>query len=956
MGFAHHASASKFNMTDPVLEGQEEGGGAAAKDPNEIVLDDAAASAVLERLVHLGFLDEHVSGGGGGGGGIDAASSPPSPGRWLLEEPAEYTPQSSREAMERLAEARAGRIGGPGEEGRPRCEVIIRDGGSGGCITRAALAEEMARRVRAHPFEGRANIADLAVAAGVREEDAEEVVKLLHAGDADGFSGRPAFVQAGREVLTAEHLDALARKVASLLEEGEGRAAVSDLAVDLYHLPFEACLASLVGRMEGGAILPQGARLADLRFGERSGGGGGTRREIVIAKYDQGRAGELQARLESAIEPTPLAGLVDDLGWDDKTALERVRLMCTDGTLRGALRGGDGAVYTPHMYGEAQRKGVDDFFSANGYATSELFLSLGLPTHSMGKYINESFEDAVALSDSVIDPKVIMAPLEALVEDAITQRGFVDLRTSLPDAVISSEADMHQILGGDGFKDGISVVCDGEALFFSTGMVHDIDAKILPAIIEGYGTTRAQEIDDTTGISKKKQNLSEDDEEVIITGAKLKKRGKRAGKSSKTLHPDGDGMKKKASAREKRLAKKGDASASDESFGVVPLTVVAIRLAEEYPDLRDVQESVSPMLDEASAENRTWEVDDGETGGPLFEFCRAAIYSPKFIVKCGGAVRAELERIESRRQGGAVGGRSTDAPAARSIEGAFEDVGCFPAACHLVQMLAKLPRLAAASDEIEEVIVERLEKDFLKGCAAWFTARVTQFCLFKHEVEEGIFAIEDGDGTFSLVGTGLPEYCQAVDTTMRSFGSSYLTCSPADDGELRDPLPLLRELLPGSVGVELARMWVFCGSDTYQGGRRQGDFDAFLNHVEESCLVVCGLPFKALDKKAEKAAMFGRRRELTAQLEAATDSRAVLELSTMLLFQQVRAIAVAGERLRGSVLDLLCQERKIPEAVAEKMKELASAILEEEKYIIDESLVAIVKDIGGCRDVSKYVI
>ena len=126
--------------------------------------------------------------------------------------------------------------------------------------------------------------------------------------------------------------------------------------------------------------------------------------------------------------------------------------------------------------------------------------------------------------------------------------------------------------------------------------------------------------------------------------------------------------------------------------------------------------------------------------------------------------------------------------------------------------------------------------------------------------------------------------------------------------------------------------------------------------MEESCLVVCGLPFKALDKKAEKAAMFGRRRELTAQLEAATDSRAVLELSTMLLFQQVRAIAVAGERLRGSVLDLLCQERKIPEAVAEKMKELASAILEEEKYIIDESLVAIVKDIGGCRDVSKYVI
>lgn len=50
---------------------------------------------------------------------------------------------------------------------------------------------------------------------------------------------------------------------------------------------------------------------------------------------------------------------------------------------------------------------------------------------------------------------------------------------------------------------------------------------------------------------------------------------------------------------------------------------------------------------------------------------------------------------------------------------------------------------------------------------------------------------------------------------------------------------------------------------------------------------ICGLPFKKLDKKSEKQAMFTRRQELTQALEGAAEGKLVLDLTVMLLFQQV---------------------------------------------------------------------
>lgn len=70
--------------------------------------------------------------------------------------------------------------------------------------------------------------------------------------------------------------------------------------------------------------------------------------------------------------------------------------------------------------------------------------------------------------------------------------------------------------------------------------------------------------------------------------------------------------------------------------------------------------------------------------------------------------------------------------------------------------------------------------------------------------------------------------------------------------------------------------------------------DSFVPIIETSfhSSTICGLPFRKLDKKSEKQVMFSRRQELTKALEQAVEGKLVLDLTVMLLFQQVSSIHV----------------------------------------------------------------
>jgi hypothetical protein len=116
--------------------------------------------------------------------------------------------------------------------------------------------------------------------------------------------------------------------------------------------------------------------------------------------------------------------------------------------------------------------------------------------------------------------------------------------------------------------------------------------------------------------------------------------------------------------------------------------------------------------------------------------------------------------------------------------------------------------------------------------------------------------------------------------------------------------------------------------------------------------MICGLPFKKLDKKSEKSTLFARRQALTRQLERAEGADAVLELTIMILFQQVKSIVVGGDHLRGAILDLLRKEKKMPEEVGNALGNLAEKINKGDQ--VNSDLLEAVRACGLSRDISKH--
>lgn len=87
-------------------------------------------------------------------------------------------------------------------------------------------------------------------------------------------------------------------------------------------------------------------------------------------------------------------------------------------------------------------------------------------------------------------------------------------------------------------------------------------------------------------------------------------------------------------------------------------------------------------------------------------------------------------------------------------------------------------------------------------------------------------------------------------------------------------------------------------------------------------------------------------------LQKTTDPGMVADLTIMLLFQQVKQVVVAGSLLRGPILSLLTEERKISEQVATALRSLVLSV--EGNQSVDDLLLAAVKDCGLARDISKH--
>lgn len=130
--------------------------------------------------------------------------------------------------------------------------------------------------------------------------------------------------------------------------------------------------------------------------------------------------------------------------------------------------------------------------------------------------------------------------------------------------------------------------------------------------------------------------------------------------------------------------------------------------------------------------------------------------------------------------------------------------------------------------------------------------------------------------------------------------------------------------------------------------------DSFLCHVQENCLTLCGLPFKKFDKKAEKQLLFRRKMALITMLQETTDPPKVLDLTIMLLLQQVKHLVVYGKHLRGAILNALVEERKVSASVKSVLQGLNDRI--EKGLSISEEHVNAAKGCGLCKDIGKHDI
>jgi hypothetical protein len=114
----------------------------------------------------------------------------------------------------------------------------------------------------------------------------------------------------------------------------------------------------------------------------------------------------------------------------------------------------------------------------------------------------------------------------------------------------------------------------------------------------------------------------------------------------------------------------------------------------------------------------------------------------------------------------------------------------------------------------------------------------------------------------------------------------------------------------------------------------------------------CGLPFKKLDKKSEKKFLFARRQQLSQLIEQKqSDLQLLFDYTIMILFQQVKQVVVSGSLLRGPILDLLVEERKIPDEVSHLLRHVQEALAEgkEPESTVNQDLVTC----ALCKDISK---
>ena len=634
------------------------------------------------------------------------------------------------------------------------------------------------------------------------------------------------------------------------------------------------------------------------------------------------------------------------------------------------------AIYLPTSYRKRQKQEILEFIASNGYITLERAVRnyrQGLLAAQITSLVQDAFSNVTVLRDGqVFVTDSILQQVQLAIQENLSPSSsaskILDLQDYLPADLLQSPTIVLSILEKSDFSspsDGVAVIGNDRTILVGKEVIQNFKDDHLSQLIQSHAKNCANEIFQSDFAMDE-----DDDDNEDLEGSSA---GRKTGKSKRA---------KRKNKNFKHSNKKNKFPKESASAHLLPLPTIVSAVLATYP----IFDEDAPSFDDSKAGNMKWEDDDDDYSLSLAaQFCRKAFYSQSFIDQCNRAVNAELKRLESEKNSKAKMSRKDAAAKVRNVETSFQDA--FRTLCYLIQAQSK--SVTFLIDNLEDCddgsCLEKLKAEFLQGPCADLTSRVTQHCLYREEAEEDCMftfvppdrqgeendnnsVTDDASRGTEQLSSSLPQYCTDVIITARHHPQSYLSSPPP-----REPLPILRESFSGNTGIVLSKMWILCGGECYRGGIRTvadddvefssqsvyvrpGNMDAFSSYAEENCLTLCGLPYKKLDKKAEKSLLFSRKQqlcELLASTEVAIDPTGILEYTIMILFQQVRSLIVTGSLLRGPILEALSRERKIPSSVAEALKTLDSMIKDDDKTV-DEELGSLVKECGLVRDISKH--
>ncbi|KAL3940743.1 MAG: hypothetical protein SGBAC_004775 [Bacillariaceae sp.] len=658
--------------------------------------------------------------------------------------------------------------------------------------------------------------------------------------------------------------------------------------------------------------------------------------ELISKDYVEKVRSSIITHFQSLEEPVVVAKVCSEHSWDTRIALDWLIEQTRSGQIKGEVHMDTESMslttakFTPFSYVNKQRDEITKFLEANGFISKERALRHGLSLFKVDELAKQYHEDVLILEDVLIIEHILLQKLQASIE-LCSETGISDLQEDIPAELIRQDI-IFELLKRAKLSSNqcIPVISMGKAVLVAQHFQNEARNTVLLPLVESFAKTKAKEIIDES----RKQETHEDEIEMSNHGGKKNK-------------------------PRSRKIKDGHSNISVDGAGVVPLQHVAQRIMDQYARQLIVDADENDIA--SFGEGLAWE-DEDDSGFLLIEFCKCVLYSDTFQLQCQSAVLAELKRLKSAKVSKASLSRKETATKIRNVESAFED--SFMDLCYLIQASIKFHLFTSGSKNVfDEATVKDLQNELLLGYCADLTSRITQYCLYKHE-DDPLFTfnsrIEEEKAEDKTLDSSLPSFCMEINFTTTQPRRSYLSCPPP-----REPLPVLRECLDSNKGVTLARQWILCGGESYRGGVRiseedgtsyvrEGSMDSFLSHVQENCLTLCGLPFKKLDKKAEKQLLFRRKMALMTMLQDTTDPHNVLDLTIMLLFQQVKHLIAYGKHLRGIILNALVEERKIPASVKGILEGLNNRI--EKGLFISEEHVDVAKGCGLCKDIGKHEI